>query len=162
MRGEEEAVILTGRRGVVGRCRFCCARVEMRGARRVPLLEPPGENSKRTRTAALAAGEIRGSPLFEPEPQSRRPVATATLREDTGRTWAVSSGVESLAGGDDLGGATIELSRSHPGLAFGVRCRRIGWRRRGLRGICFRRRASRRLKVRGGVGQGSEGRESAG
>jgi hypothetical protein len=53
----------------------------MRGLR--PLLEPPGEKPKRTVTAALAADSIRGSPLFEPEPQSRRPVATATLREDT-------------------------------------------------------------------------------
>jgi hypothetical protein len=40
----------------------------MRGARRVPLLEPPGENSKRTRTSACAADEMRCSPPEDTEP----------------------------------------------------------------------------------------------
>jgi hypothetical protein len=42
--------------------------MEMRRARRVPLLEPPGVKAKRTKTAALAADEMRGSPPEDTDP----------------------------------------------------------------------------------------------
>jgi hypothetical protein len=40
----------------------------MRGGRRVPLLQPPGGNAKRTGTAACAADQIRGSPPEDTDP----------------------------------------------------------------------------------------------